>query len=115
MANAPGKTAKPVSESNASSPAQSEFEAQIAILREEIAHLREEMAKAGDRSYDAARKAAAAGVEELKHRGEAVIEDLRNRSRHMEEQIAETVREKPFTALATAAAIGFFFALLARR
>lgn len=92
-----------------------DLEADIKQLREDVARLREEISKLGRDSYGTARRAASEGVEELRARGEAAMQGLRDNAREVEDQLMTTVREKPITSLAVAAAVGYFFALLSRR
>lgn len=114
MAAATGKTAK--SDIEAGQPdSQPDLEADIRQLREDIATLKEQIARTGQHSYGAARRAATEGVEQLRVQGEAAIEGLKSNARDMEDQLAATVREKPITALAIAVGIGYFLALLSRR
>src|SRR5690606_37365111 len=76
----------------------------IKQLREDIARLSEHMKKIGSRSVYTAQRAAKESAQQL--RGTA--EDY-------QEELAEMVREKPFTALALAAGIGYLFALISHR
>lgn len=99
--------------SNGSSAA--ELEAQIEILRAEVAKLSEQLESSGEVSVRAMKKAAAAGADQLKSRGEAAYDGLRANARDIEDQLYATVREKPATSLAVAAAIGFLLAVMARR
>jgi ElaB/YqjD/DUF883 family membrane-anchored ribosome-binding protein len=92
-----------------------ELEAQIEILRAEVARLSEQLERSGDISVRAMKKAAAAGVDQLKAQGEAAYEGLRANARNLEGQIYATVREKPATSLAIAAGVGFLLAIMARR
>lgn len=92
-----------------------DFQEQIEVLRAEVAKLAEQIARSGDVSLGAMRKAAAAGVDQLKAQGEAAVEGLRSNAHDLEGQLAAAVREKPVTALALAAGAGFLFALLSRR
>lgn len=92
-----------------------EFERQIAILKEELESVKEQLSRSTGRSASAARKAALSGAENLKEHGEAAMEELRAGARDMEAQLIATVREKPVTSLAMAACAGFLFALIARR
>jgi len=80
------------------------MENDIKQLREDIAKLSEHMKKLGSRSVYTAQRAAKEGAQQL--RGTA--EDY-------QAELAEMVREKPFTALALAAGIGYLFALISRR
>jgi ElaB/YqjD/DUF883 family membrane-anchored ribosome-binding protein len=112
MATVAGKATKADIDAKAS---QSEIEAQIATLREEIAKLSAQVQSSGERSYDAARKIASEGVDHIRAQGEAAVERLRTNATDIEQQLADSVREKPVTSLAIAAGIGFLFALMARR
>jgi len=76
----------------------------IKQLREDITRLSDHMKKLGSRSVYTAQKAAKEGAQQL--RGTA--EDY-------QEELAEMVREKPFTAIALAAGIGYLFALISHR
>ncbi len=92
-----------------------DFEQQIAILREELANVKAQLARSGERSMAAARKAATGGMDRLRHQGEATLEDLKGSAHDIEERIGQTIRDKPVTSLAIAAGIGFLCALLAKR
>ena len=112
MANGPGKAMR--IDEGAAMP-RSEIEAQIATLREEIAKLSAQVASSSERSYDAARKIASESVDQLRAQGEATMQRLRSNATDIEQQLTDSVREKPVTSLAIAAGIGFLFALIARR
>jgi len=88
---------------------------EIEQLKAEIANLAKQFQTVGEHSYGTARRAANEGVSQLRSQGEAAIEQLRAHTSDIEKQIADTVREKPVTALAVAAGIGFLFALMSRR
>lgn len=92
-----------------------DFHAQIDVLKEEVATLREQIARSGGHSFDAAKKAASAGVDHLKSQGEVTLEDLRSNASDIEGQLVAAVREKPVTAMACALGAGFLLALLTRR
>lgn len=92
-----------------------DFHAQIDVLKEEVAALREQLGRSGGHSFDAAKKAASAGVDRLKSQGEITLEDLRSNASDIEGQLAAAVREKPVTAMACALGAGFLLALLTRR
>jgi ElaB/YqjD/DUF883 family membrane-anchored ribosome-binding protein len=96
-------------------PESESIEAEVAELRAELARLTKEFAALGEKSAGTARRAASEGVEQLRARGEAKMAELRAGTSQMEDQIADTVREKPITSLAIAAGVGFLFALIARR
>jgi len=94
---------------------QSEIEAQIATLREEIAKLSAQIQSSGERSYGAAKKLASESVDHLKAQGEATLNRVRSNAEDIEAQLSASVREKPVTSLAIAAGVGFLFALISRR
>jgi len=97
------------------SAAMADLEAQIRVLREEMSRLSREISISGERSMEAAKRAAADSIEHLRAQGEATLDGLRTNAKEYEQQVEAAVREKPFTALAIAAGLGFLFALMARR
>lgn len=92
-----------------------DLEAEVARLRADIARLTEQIAVTGEHGYAAAKRAAGEGVEQLRVKGEAAVDAIRSNVSDVERQVVDAVREKPFTALAIAAGVGYFFALLSRR
>lgn len=92
-----------------------DLEADIRQLQADIAKLTRQLAETGEHGLGAARRAAAQGAEQLREHGQAALEKLRGNAHDIEDQLAATVREKPMTALAVAAGVGFLFALLSRR
>lgn len=92
-----------------------DLEADIARLKDDIAQLAKQLAATGEHSVSAAKRAASEGVEQLRVQGEAKLAELRSGAKDLEQQVSDTVREKPITSLAIAAGVGFLFALLTRR
>ncbi|MEK5768708.1 hypothetical protein, partial [Acinetobacter schindleri] len=88
-----------------------ELEADIRRLQADIEKLTRQLAEVGEQHIGAAKRAAAEGVEQLRQKGEAAMESLSGNARDIEAQVIASVREKPMTALAVAAGIGFLFAL----
>lgn len=107
--------AKTTDKISATARSAEDLEADIRQLQADIATLTRQLAETGEHGFGAARRAAAQGAEHLRERGEAAMEKLRGNAHDIEDQIAATVREKPMTALAVAAGVGFLFALLSRR
>ena len=108
MATTAGKTVN----ENSTNP---DLEADIRQLKADIEKLTKQLAKTGEHGYGTARRAATEGVEQLRVQGEAAFDSLRGSAKDIEAQMLASVREKPVTALAIAAGVGFLFALLARR
>lgn len=98
-ANDPNETS-----ATATGATQADLEADIARLREDIAAIARQIGATGGHSYAFAKRAAGEGVDALKAK-----------SNDFEQQVTETVREKPLTSLAIAAGVGFIFALLTSR
>lgn len=90
------------------------LEAEIAQLREDVKRLAEQLARTGEHSYSAAMRAASEGAEQLRAKGEAAVGAIRSNASDIEQQLCDAVREKPITALAIAAGIGYLLAVLRR-
>jgi ElaB/YqjD/DUF883 family membrane-anchored ribosome-binding protein len=93
----------------------SDLEADIRQLREDLAKLTEQLARTGQHSFGAAKRAATESVEQLKAQGEAAIDRLRGQAHDLEDELVTHVREKPLTSLAIAAGVGYLLAMLSRR
>lgn len=102
-------------DTDATKEAAQDIAADVAKLREDIARLASEIASLGRQSMNTAKRAAAEGVDQLRAQGEAGVDGLRANAEDVQEQLVQTVREKPITALAIAAGIGYLFALMTRR
>jgi ElaB/YqjD/DUF883 family membrane-anchored ribosome-binding protein len=113
MATSASRTGKP--DTDGAKDAAQDLAADIARLRDDMAKLANEIAALGQQSVSTARRAAAEGAEQLRAQGEAAMEGFRANAKDMEQQLTDTVREKPITSLAIAAGVGFLFALLTRR
>ncbi len=92
-----------------------DIEADIRQLREDVAALTRQLSRTTERTYDSARQAAADGIDQIRVQGEAALDTLRTGARDMEAEVIRTVREKPVTALAIAAAFGYLVAIFTRR
>lgn len=92
-----------------------DLEADIALLKADIAKLAKQLQATGEHSYGTARRAAAESVGQLRAQGEAAIERMRSSAGDLESQLEESVREKPLTALGIAVGVGFLLALMTRR
>lgn len=103
------------SETGAESISKASLEDEVSRLRDDVAKLTAQLAATGEHSYSAARRAASEGAEQLRLRGEAAVAAVKSNASDLERQVAESVREQPMRALAIAAGIGYFLALLSRR
>lgn len=113
MATPPGRTGRTTNDAKEKSP--QDLEAEIARLREDVLRLSKQLAATGEHSLSTVKRAANEGAEQLRATGEAAVGAIRANAGDIEHQLSEAVREKPITALALAAGVGFFFALLTRR
>jgi ElaB/YqjD/DUF883 family membrane-anchored ribosome-binding protein len=103
------------SPADTTSPTASEMEAQIEILKQEIAKLTAQLQSSSERSMGAMKAMAQEGMTQARARGEAAMQGIRSEAGDIEGEIVARVREKPVTSLAIAAGVGFLFALLSRR
>lgn len=92
-----------------------DLEAQIAHLRGEMSRLAEAVANAGSVIASDVKGSAKARSRRLQRSSEATLRDLRAQLDDIEQEISGRVRERPLTALAAAAGLGFLLALIARR
>lgn len=81
-----------------------DIRADIEQLRKDIGQLSEHLLETGNRSMSRARQAASDSADQL-----------RGTASDLQDDLTETVREKPFTALAVAAGVGFLVAMMMRR
>ncbi|SFV29325.1 Membrane-anchored ribosome-binding protein, inhibits growth in stationary phase, ElaB/YqjD/DUF883 family [Devosia crocina] len=91
-----------------------ELEAQVALLQEDIKAIGETLRKlTGEKAHEV-RDIAEAEVRQLKRRGQHMIEEAQDQAGEYEQQLKDTIREKPLTSVATALGVGFVLALLTR-
>lgn len=92
-----------------------DLQAQIAQLKEDIAGIAETLANLGAQSVRDAKQSAGETYKSAVQQGEDALGDLKNCAQNMEQQLTDTIRERPIASLATAVGIGYLFALLSRR
>ena len=92
-----------------------DLEKDIQQLRTDMAQLVSHLKEMGGQSGEAARKAAGERIEQLRGQGEAALNSVRDSTQELEQELARTVRERPFTSLALAVGAGFLIALATRR
>lgn len=91
-----------------------ELEAQVAQLQDDLKSITETLTKLTGEKVDEAKAIAKTEFKQLKRKGEEVLSEAQDQAEIYEKQLKDTIREKPLTAVATAAGIGFVLALLTR-
>lgn len=92
-----------------------DMEAQIAHLKAEMSKLAESVSNAGSVISKDVKGSARVKGEQVRRQSEATIRDLREQLDEIEATVSGHVRERPLTAIAAAAGVGFLIALVARR
>lgn len=115
---APTTTRKSGSTASSRRPAtktrEQELEAQVAQLQSDLKSITETLRKLTGEKAGEVRDIAEAEFRHLKRRGQHMVEEAQDQAGEYEQQLKETIREKPLTAVATALGIGFVLALLTR-
>jgi ElaB/YqjD/DUF883 family membrane-anchored ribosome-binding protein len=112
MARAADKVVEKIEELTDTSSAQ--LQEQIAQLKEDIAAIAATITQLGQQKIrDAKRDATHAYEEALQNSGDS-LNDLKSCAQSIEEQLVETIRERPIASLATAVGVGYLLALLRR-
>jgi ElaB/YqjD/DUF883 family membrane-anchored ribosome-binding protein len=91
-----------------------QLEAQVAQLQQDIKAITETLGKLTGEKVEDAKQLASAELRLLRRRGQHALDDAQEQAMEVEQQLKDTIREKPFTAVATALGIGFVLALLTR-
>lgn len=98
----------------AETPREQQLEDQVAQLQRDLKSITETLGKLTGEKVDEAKQIASTELKQLKKRGQDLIEDAQGQAVEVEQQLKDTIREKPLTAVATAMGIGFVLALLTR-
>lgn len=91
-----------------------ELEAQVSQLQDDLKAITDTLSKLTGDKIGEARDIAKTEIRQLKRRGQHMLDDAQDQAEEVEKQLKDTIREKPLTAVATAAGIGFVLALLTR-
>lgn len=94
---------------------EAQLEDQIAQLQSDLKGIASTLAKLSSSKVSEARDVATSEARHLQRQGQNVIEDVQEQAGALEQQLKDTIREKPLTAVASAIGIGFVLALLSRR
>lgn len=112
---APGrKNQNSPARSAASRGREQELEAQVKQLQDDLKSITETLGKLTGEKAGEARAMAAGELKQLKRKGQDMLHEAQGQAEEVEKQLKDTIREKPLTAVATAAGIGFVLALLTR-
>jgi ElaB/YqjD/DUF883 family membrane-anchored ribosome-binding protein len=94
---------------------EAQLEDQIAQLQADLKGIASTLAKLTNSKVSEVRDVATSEARHLQRQGQNVIEDVQDQAGALEQQLKDTIREKPLTAVASAIGIGFVLALLSRR
>jgi ElaB/YqjD/DUF883 family membrane-anchored ribosome-binding protein len=108
-------TRRKSSSSRAASKAREvQLEEQVAKLQDDIKAIGNSLARLSSDKVSEVKDVAKSQAESLQKQGQQVVEDVQEKASDIEKQLKDTIREKPLTAVAAAAGIGFVLALLTR-
>lgn len=91
-----------------------QLEAQIKSLQDDIKNIGSLLGKLSNEKVGEARAAATKEYHQVVEAGQQVLGGVSDQATALEKQLKSTIREKPLTAVAAAAGIGFVLALLMR-
>lgn len=111
---APSRRKTAASGAKAQSSREQELEAQIAQLQADLRDITDTLGKLTNEKVGEAKSLAKNEMRHLQAKGQQMMDDAQEQAGEAEQQLKDTIREKPFTAVAAAAGIGFVFALLTR-
>ncbi|WP_230989436.1 DUF883 family protein [Devosia faecipullorum] len=99
---------------DASKSREQELEAQVSQLQDDLKSITETLSKLTGEKVGEAKAIAKSELKQIKRKGEEMLSDAQDQAEQVEKQLKDTIRDKPLTAVATAAGIGFVLALLTR-
>ncbi len=114
MAPTRRKTSNGTSRTAASRAKEKQLEDQIAQLQDDLKGIAATLARLSSEKVNEVRDVAKSEARHLKNQGQHVIDDVQEQAGALEQQLKDTIREKPLTAVASAVGIGFILALLSR-
>jgi ElaB/YqjD/DUF883 family membrane-anchored ribosome-binding protein len=91
-----------------------QLEEQVMQLQADLKTITATLAKLTSEKVSDAKRAASGEIDKVRQQGQNVIEDVQDQAGQLEQQLKDTIREKPLTAVASAIGIGFVLALLSR-
>lgn len=113
---APGRKAAAASTAGRASTKtrEQELEAQVSQLQDDLKSITETLSKLTGEKAEEVRDIAQTEIRQLKRRGQHMLEEAQDQAGEYEQQLKDKIREKPLTAVAAAAGIGFVLAILTR-
>ena len=91
-----------------------ELESQVAQLQADIKAITDTLGKLTGEKMGEARAVAKSEMRHLQARGQHMLDEAQDQAGEVEKQLKDSIREKPLTAVAAAAGVGFILALLTR-
>jgi ElaB/YqjD/DUF883 family membrane-anchored ribosome-binding protein len=110
----PAAAARRTSNRASSRAKEAQLEDQISQLQADLKGIAATLTKLTNNKVNEVRDVAQNEARNLQHKGQNVIEDVQEQAGAFEQQLKDTIREKPLTAVASAIGIGFVLALLSR-
>lgn len=93
---------------------EAQLEDQVSQLQDDIKAIAATLARLSNEKVNEVRDVAKSEARHLQRQGQHVVEDVQEQASALEQQLKDTIREKPLTAVASAVGIGFILALLSR-
>ena len=91
-----------------------DLEAQVTQLQNDLKSIAQTLTRMGENKAGEVRSMARLRAEEIKGKGEELMETAQDEFGAVEKQVKDTIREKPLTAVAGALALGFLIAVITR-
>lgn len=93
---------------------EAQLEDQVSQLQDDIKAIAATLARISNEKVSEVREVAKSEARHLQRQGQHVVEDVQEQASALEQQLKDTIREKPLMAVASAVGIGFILALLSR-
>jgi ElaB/YqjD/DUF883 family membrane-anchored ribosome-binding protein len=93
---------------------EAQLEDQVSQLQDDIKAIAATLARLSNDKVNEVKAVAKSEAHHLQRQGQHVVEDVQEQASALEQQLKDTIREKPLTAVASAVGIGFILALLSR-
>lgn len=115
MARDTTKTTSGSSSDTNSAKSTEELQQQIEQLKQDMASIAATLADIGSQKIEQAQDAASDAYKTMYEQGEEFVTSVKQQACTIEDQVTDYVQERPLSALAIAAGIGYIFAALTRR